>query len=235
MRKRSRQVSYHAERNEKSAVPSKGRAQSGAPCFAAFAKRGKTKPPPKRRGELAELAFMLRCSAGVGETGAPSARDFRVMGWQAGVRSRNPKPVEGPLPKTKKFFHPPKRRGEIAELAFMRKAISLGFGVAKPWGDSDRYDFILDSGQRLWRVQVRSTEYQSHRGYAVHTYVYVKKQMVALTAREIDAIVAYIVPLDLWYVVPVEFADCKNLWFYPHGSKKGSRFERFCEAWHLLV
>jgi hypothetical protein len=122
----------------------------------------------------------------------------------------------------------------MAELAFMRKAIGLGFGVAKPWGDSDRYDFILDSGRRLWRVQVRSTEYQSHRGYAVHTYVYVKKAMVPLTAREVDAIVAYIVPLDLWYVVPIQFADCKNLWFYPHGSKKGSRFERFREAWSLL-
>jgi hypothetical protein len=131
--------------------------------------------------------------------------------------------------------HPPKRRGELAELAFMRKAIGLGFGVAKPWGDSDRYDFILDSGRRLWRVQVRSTEYQSHRGYAVHTYVYVKKAMVSLTAREVDAIIAYIVPLDLWYVVPIQFADCKNLWFYPHGSKKGSRFERFREAWGLLV
>ena len=41
---------------------------------------------------------------------------------------------------------PPKRRGEIAELAFMQKAVSLGFGVAKPWGDSERYDFILDAG-----------------------------------------------------------------------------------------
>ena len=131
--------------------------------------------------------------------------------------------------------YPPKRRGELAELAFMRKAIGLGFGVAKPWGDSDRYDFILDSSRRLWRAQVRSTEYQTHRGYAVHTYVYVKKQMVALTAREVDVIIAYLVPLDLWYVVPIKFADCKNLWFYPHGSKKGSRFERFREAWHLLV
>jgi hypothetical protein len=111
----------------------------------------------------------------------------------------------------------------------------MSFGVAKPWGDSDRYDFILDTGNRLWRVQVRSTEYQSHRGYSVHTYVYVKHQMVALTEREIDVVIAYIVPLDLWYVVPVkDFAGRKNLWFYPHGSKKGSRFEIYREAWHLL-
>jgi hypothetical protein len=131
---------------------------------------------------------------------------------------------------------PPKRRGERAELAFMLKATSLGFGIAKPWGDSERYDFILDSGERLWRVQVRSTEYETHRGYSVHTYVYVKRQMVAFTAREIDVIVAYLVPLDLWYVVPVEaFSPCKNLWFYPNGSKKGSRFEIYREAWCLLA
>ena len=130
---------------------------------------------------------------------------------------------------------PPKRRGEIAELAFMQKAVTLGFGVAKPWGDSDRYDYILDAGRRFWRVQVRSTAYESHRGYAVHTYVYVKRKMVALTADDIDCIIAYIVPLDLWYVLPVEaFSPCKNLWFYPHGSKKGSRFESFREVWWLL-
>jgi len=130
---------------------------------------------------------------------------------------------------------PPKRRGEIAELAFMQKAVTLGFGVAQPWGDSDRYDYILVSGRRFWRVQIRSTAYESHRGYAVHTYVYVKRKMVALTADDIDCIIAYIVPLDLWYVVPVEsFSPCKNLWFYPHGSKKGSRFETFREAWWLL-
>ena len=138
-------------------------------------------------------------------------------------------------PTNQRHAQPPKRRGELAELAFMHKVVALGFGVAKPWGDSDRYDFILDTGNRLWRAQIRSTEYESHRGYAVHTYVYIKQEMVALTAREIDVVIAYIVPLDLWYVVPVDdFAGRKNLWFYPHGSKKGSRFEIYREAWHLL-
>jgi PD-(D/E)XK endonuclease len=149
------------------------------------------------------------------------------------------KPQALPLPRrpatNQRHALPPKRRGEIAELAFMQKAVSLGFGVAKPWGDSDRYDYILDAGRRFWRVQVRSTAYESHRGYAVHTYVYVKRKMVALTADQIDCIIAYIVPLDLWYVLPVEaFSPCKNLWFYPSGSKKGSRFESFREAWWLL-
>jgi hypothetical protein len=36
----------------------------------------------------------------------------------------------------------PKRRGELAEAAFLLKAQNMGFRVARPWGDSDRYDFI---------------------------------------------------------------------------------------------
>jgi len=47
-----------------------------------------------------------------------------------------------------------KQRGELAEMGFMFKAAGLGFGVAKPWGDSERYDFILDNGHRLLRVQI---------------------------------------------------------------------------------
>jgi hypothetical protein len=37
----------------------------------------------------------------------------------------------------------PKRTGELPEAAFMLKARTLGFGMAMPWGDSERYDFIL--------------------------------------------------------------------------------------------
>ncbi len=134
-----------------------------------------------------------------------------------------------------RYALPSKRRGEIAELAFMQKAISLGFGVAKPWGDSDRYDYILVSGRSFWRVQVRSTAYENNRGYAVHAFVYVKRKQVVLSSEEIDCIIAYIVPLDLWYVLPVEvFWPSKSLWFCPNGRRKGARFESFREAWWLL-
>jgi hypothetical protein len=38
-----------------------------------------------------------------------------------------------------------KRRGELAELTFSLKAYHLGFGVSRPYGDSERYDVILDA------------------------------------------------------------------------------------------
>src|SRR2546430_14529241 len=44
-----------------------------------------------------------------------------------------------------------KRTGELAEAAFLHKAVGLGLKVTKPWGDSERYDFVVDAGERLWR------------------------------------------------------------------------------------
>src|SRR5215831_5698564 len=60
-----------------------------------------------------------------------------------------------------------KRRGELAEMAFMHKAASLGFTVTKPYGESEAYDFIVDSGKRLWRVQVKSGSSRKREGYRV--------------------------------------------------------------------
>ena len=37
-----------------------------------------------------------------------------------------------------------KQLGEIAEAEFIAKAVGLGFVVARPWGDSEPYDFIVN-------------------------------------------------------------------------------------------
>ena len=78
--------------------------------------------------------------------------------------------------------------------------------------------------------------YKSHRGYAVHTYVYAKRKMIALTADDIDCIVAYIVPLNLWYVLPVErILSLQESVVLSPRQQKSIRFESFREAWWLLA
>ena len=52
--------------------------------------------------------------------------------------------------------------GELSEYAFVYKAASLGFGVARPYSEGEQFDFILISrgwpeGDKLWRIQVKST------------------------------------------------------------------------------
>jgi hypothetical protein len=64
-----------------------------------------------------------------------------------------------------------KRRGEIAEAAFLAKVASLGFTVSKTWGDSDRYDFVVDGGAGLRRVQVKSAHCEGEDGgYSFRTH-----------------------------------------------------------------
>jgi len=125
-----------------------------------------------------------------------------------------------------------KRRGEVAESVFLAKAISLGLGVAKPWGDSERYDFIVDSGKRLWRVQVKSAfeEMKDGGGYMIRATG--SEGNVAYTPEEVDVVVAYIVPEDAWYVIPIEaFKDVKGMKLFPRAKKRRSKHEKYREAW----
>jgi len=131
----------------------------------------------------------------------------------------------------------PKRCGELSEAAFLLKATEQGFLVAKPWGDSDRYDFIVDSGTRLWRVQLKSTAMLYRRGYHVNTVCTIDNKIgIAYEAEDIDMLVVHIPPLDVWYVLPVEvFAPTTSLGFYPNIKVRLRRWERYREAWGLFT
>jgi hypothetical protein len=155
-------------------------------------------------------------------------RDNRMQGQSA------PENQEAPG----KWRHlPPKRRGELGELDFLRKAMGMGMLVSKPWGDSYRYDFVVDWEGRLSRTQVRSTEYRGGlNGYAVHASVFIGKRAVPLTAKDIDVLVAYVSTRDIWYVLPVSaFSPRTALCFYPDGSTKGGLFEEYREAWWVMM
>src|SRR5277367_2852679 len=62
----------------------------------------------------------------------------------------------------------PKRLGEISQAAFLLRAEMMGFGLSLPWGDSERYDFVvLGNDGRALRVQVKGTGRLHRRGYEV--------------------------------------------------------------------
>src|SRR5437763_15654289 len=102
----------------------------------------------------------------------------------------------------------PKLQGELIELAFLHKAVSLGFAVAKPYGDSERYDFIVDYrdniDRKLLRVQVKSTAVLHQGAYRVLcSHCSTWRHRAAYSTRQIDFLVAYIIPENAWYVFPV--------------------------------
>ncbi|HZR56974.1 MAG TPA: group I intron-associated PD-(D/E)XK endonuclease [Terriglobales bacterium] len=127
----------------------------------------------------------------------------------------------------------PKRRGELAEAAFLEKVVSLGFQVSKPWGESGPYDFVLDSGRRMWRVQVKSAHCNGKNGYTVHAHG--NNREATYSIADIDVLVAYVAPEEVWYVVPVEvFLEIKSMKLFPASKRRRSKFEVYREAWGLM-
>ena len=119
------------------------------------------------------------------------------------------------------------RRGDTAEAEFIARACGLSFRVAKPWGNIDRYDALIGMGRGFWRVQVKC-------GYlGVNGCYYTGSGRRGYTKDEIDFVAAYLVALNVWYIVPIEVCEGRpRLYFNPGGRGK---YERYREAWCLLA
>lgn len=138
----------------------------------------------------------------------------------------------------KQFVHTFKWRGEIAEMGFQHKAASMGFTVTKPYGESDSYDFLVDAGNRFWRVQVKSGSSMKRNAYrvAVRHFWRRRQSKRAYTAEQIDMLAAYVVPANTWYIIPVEaFTPSESLTLFPHLPGHDGKYEQFREAWYLLA
>ena len=130
-----------------------------------------------------------------------------------------------------------KRQGELSELAFVYKAASLGFIVAKPYGDNERYDFVVDSGQRLWRVQVKSTSYLHSGSYRVLALRHLRGQTVTYQPSEVDFLVAHVIPRRRLVCSAHQghrrpsHSDFGAIRF---GSPSSRLWDAYREAWHLF-
>jgi hypothetical protein len=136
-------------------------------------------------------------------------------------------------------LHNTKRTGERSEAAFLYQASQRSFGICKPWGDSERYDFILDNRPKpevhLFRVQVKCTDCLRAGAYETRATYSVGKGRAVYTKRDIDFIAAHVVELNIWYIILVEVCTPKPmLRFYPHRKARKMRLEPYREAWHLL-
>jgi len=122
-----------------------------------------------------------------------------------------------------------KRMGEAIEAAFLAKVCKLRIPVCKPWGDSERYDFVVDWGKGFWSAQVKGASTLDGSSYRVRAGCSGK----VFTKEDMDFVVVYIMPEDAWYVVPIEIAEgLTTLWFNPRSTR--ARFEKYREAWCLL-
>ena len=122
-----------------------------------------------------------------------------------------------------------KRRGEWAELVFAVRAIGLGLVLGRPWGESNGYDFTVDGGWRIVRVQVKSTIFREGSGYSCS----LKDSRGPYKKNSFDFVAAYVIPEDVWFILPEKVVRGK--WSIGLNPKlEGAKYREYQEAWHLL-
>ena len=195
-----------------------------------------------------------------------------------------PKTQPKPPPTPGSLITNSKLRGEWAELRFMTRVAEHGIMISKPWGDSARYDLMIEHHGRVLRIQVKSTMRIVRGCYRCHlpTLSRCNPEARALTKNchheatalssqkdpdapreasrtlrgnnsrvrraskseaqppthaenQIDFVAAYIIPLDLWYILPAPVTTRLHghISLSPH--RKGHKYEPYLEAWHLLL
>jgi len=126
----------------------------------------------------------------------------------------------------------PKARGEWAELRFMTRAAEHGLAVCKPWGESKHYDFIAEYDRCLTRIQVKSTMHRQNKGRAYSCCL--RGGIAYYTKNDFDFIAIYIIPLDLWYIIPSPVAITGRQHIYLSPQYPKSIYEPYREAWFQL-
>ena len=126
----------------------------------------------------------------------------------------------------------PKLRGEWAETHFLARASEHGLHVSKPYGDCLPYDFIVEHGGRMMRVQVKSTSFQCP-GYTGYKCFVKPTKGKRYRPDALDFIAAYILPEDIWYIIPFrELTNIGTVHLDPASDR--NRYHRYREAWELM-
>lgn len=84
-------------------------------------------------------------------------------------------------------------KGALTEQKCFLKCIEMGFTISKPIFDNARYDFILDTGKNLLKIQVKTSRWkdEEHTGfvfncYSQHALMNGNNKVMKYTKDEID-------------------------------------------------
>jgi hypothetical protein len=82
-------------------------------------------------------------------------------------------------------------------------------------------------------VQVKSAHTSATNGYSFHACGNVQSRRY--TPRDIDFLVGYVVPDNVWYVLPIElFSNITGVKVFPSSKRRMSRYGLYREAWHYF-
>lgn len=136
-----------------------------------------------------------------------------------------------------------KLRGDVAEQAAILQALNHELGVLRPIGDRLPYDLVFDVSGTLFKIQVKCAWLDLSSGnYVVDNRRTKTNRRVMLReayrVSDFDFALAYIQPIDLFYVFPVHiFIDYGSEIHLVEADKRQRKrlSATYRDAWHLIL
>lgn len=124
-----------------------------------------------------------------------------------------------------------KVKGDIAELEFAILCMELGYIVSKPLTQISKYDFVLDVNGRLFKIQVKSTSSKfpaNGKSYAYNAVTCSGRSVKRFYSnKQVDYVAIHVVPLDTWYLIPIDEIKTKTIKLYPHRENCDMKYEKY--------
>lgn len=133
--------------------------------------------------------------------------------------------------------------GTILELEFAAECIRRGAIVSQPFGDNSHYDFLVDSGARIYRVQVKAASLRAdQKSYSVNLTRKLPKmrptdpggssRSVPYEEGILDCIVTR--ARGVWFFFDNPHLLTANENVYPEASVSRYKGNRGWEQWNLI-
>ena len=120
------------------------------------------------------------------------------------------------------------RKGDESEATVISELMKLGYSVSIPFGDSNRYDLIVDDGETLKKIQVKTANYKGDKiKFNCYSDVYKngERETNSYDKTEIDAFVVYCKEIGDCFWVDVEKAGVASMTIRLKGGQKNSNLK----------
>jgi hypothetical protein len=134
--------------------------------------------------------------------------------------------------------------GTVLELEFAAECVRRGAIVSQPFGDNAHYDFLIDNGQKIYRVQVKAASLKTDgKSYSVNLTRKLPKmrptapggssRSVPYEEGALDCIVTR--AKGTWFFFDKPHVLTANECIYPEADMNRYKGNRGCERWDSSV
>jgi len=127
-------------------------------------------------------------------------------------------------------------QGLFAESIFITECISKNIEICQPINDVFGYDFVVVRGSESIKVQVKSCSVADNRYKTSTTYKIQCRRGAKCKAYEagsFDYLAAYIIPLDIWYIIGISELNKTTIRVNP--DSLGCKFNKYKSDFKALM